>query len=305
MKIVLVGYYGYKNFGDELLLLWLLKYLNKHYEISTLSIVSPERIWLEEWLERHKNEYWFFDEIASIKVIDAVPSISREVDALVIWGGEVLTDARKVPYNGRNYLLRYRHYVWHKKLIFAGGIGTIIRPWTHFLYKRLLWTAQSVITREKYSYEIIKKYTNKGILHNDFAYDALEWIDAKSLISSIPGEYSILNCNTHIYTPASLEKITQWVKVQEWLGRALYFIAWTAGEDDSDVVIYHKLKKLFPTLNYLDRTKYSVKELAALIWWAKHGLAARLHVVLMLDWAWVPFEPLVYQEKVQRLLDKE
>jgi len=304
MNLVLVGYYWYRNFGDELLLLWLIHYLSKKYTIQKLSIVSPDSIWLNTWLQRHQSDYNFYKTINQIHVIPSVPNNDKEVDLLVIGGWEVLTDARAIPHNGWNYLLRYWNYVWKKKLVFAWWVGTIKRPWTAFLYQKLLSSANSVIVREQYSYEIVKNFTNKGVLHRDFAYDALEWIDLQSLTSPLSWEYALLNCNTHIYTSESIQKISQWLKVQEWLWRTIYFIAGTAWEDDSDVVVYRSLLEKFPQINHLDRMQYSVRELAWIFAWAKHGLAARLHVVLMLDRAWIEYEPLVYQEKVARLIDK-
>ena len=53
MKGFLKGYYGYKNFGDELLLLGVISYITQQYALDELVIEAGDPIRLESWLDRH------------------------------------------------------------------------------------------------------------------------------------------------------------------------------------------------------------------------------------------------------------
>jgi hypothetical protein len=55
MKIYLKGYYGYKNFGDELLLFGVIKEIFSRYPIEHLLIEVGNRLWIEKRIERNKK----------------------------------------------------------------------------------------------------------------------------------------------------------------------------------------------------------------------------------------------------------
>ena len=55
MKIYLKGYYGYKNFGDELLLFGVIKEIFSRYPVEHLVIEVGNRLWMKKRIERNKK----------------------------------------------------------------------------------------------------------------------------------------------------------------------------------------------------------------------------------------------------------
>jgi len=55
MKIYLKGYYGYKNFGDELLLFGVIKEIFSRYSVERLVIEVGNRLWMKKRIERNKK----------------------------------------------------------------------------------------------------------------------------------------------------------------------------------------------------------------------------------------------------------
>ena len=55
MKIYLKGYYGYKNFGDELLLFGVIKEIFFRYAVEHLVIEVGNHLRIKKWIERNKK----------------------------------------------------------------------------------------------------------------------------------------------------------------------------------------------------------------------------------------------------------
>lgn len=53
MKIYLKGYYGYKNFGDELLLFGVIKEIFSRYAVEHLVIEVGNHLRIKKWIERN------------------------------------------------------------------------------------------------------------------------------------------------------------------------------------------------------------------------------------------------------------
>ena len=55
MKIYLKGYYGYKNFGDELMLFGVIKEIFSRYAVEHLVIEVGNHLRIKKWIERNKK----------------------------------------------------------------------------------------------------------------------------------------------------------------------------------------------------------------------------------------------------------
>ncbi|MFA5748403.1 MAG: hypothetical protein WC872_04835, partial [Candidatus Absconditabacterales bacterium] len=49
------GYYGYKNFGDEILFFGLVKFIFSNYDVSKLYVEVGNKNWMEHWIEKNSQ----------------------------------------------------------------------------------------------------------------------------------------------------------------------------------------------------------------------------------------------------------
>lgn len=297
---LLKWYYGYKNFGDEVLLLWVIPYVFKNYPLTHLYIESADTVWLKVRLDRHAEllgEY-----VHQLTLIEKHTAKQYHRDELFLWWGEVLTDGRPFPYNGRNYLFRYPQTIFRGAYHLLWGIWT---PWTwisSWLWKLLVWRAKTVIVRETRSYEIVVRYRGKEntMLYHDFAEDVLPRIikDANIVFTqkTLPAKH-LLNTNPYIWSAETKQKLISFARNSP---HAYYFPA-EIGVDDQ---FFDELASEIPWLVYYDRTQYALPQICQYISFFSGVIAARLHVLRLAKLLHIPFEPLVYQEKISTFLEQ-
>ena len=299
-KLYLKWYYWYKNFGDELLLLWVLTYLKNTYWAIHITIETQDTIRLNHWMDVHA---WYFPDCKLSYASSRYETIVAQckADYLIIWWWEVITDARSIPYNWWNYLLRnYWYRLFWKKIVLLWWFWVPKHIWSNFLYKILYNYANSIVCREPASYERVIQYVskNKCVLHEDFAYTILRSIKTIHWSSSLwHGTYAIINCNPYIWSAETKQKIINYCS-QGWYDSLIYFPA----ELTIDAPMYNELLKELPNLIWYDRTAESLKTIALLFASASWWIAARLHVLILLQFYWVEYTPLVYQEKITKIL---
>jgi len=293
MIIYIKGYYWYKNLGDELLLFWVLKRVSQKFDATKILIEAGDVTWLSFWLEQNKR---------------ALPNIPLEVvwkrwqlkhkkDIVIFWWWEVVTDARPFPYNWWTYVLWFLKTIISKKYYILGGVWTVKNKTTPLLYKIFLGRAKKIVVRDSYSLKVTKRFNTNTELYKDFCYDFLElyaenfWLKNKKKNT----DSLLINTNKYIRNKETKELICDQAKEKS----SLYYLPWELWTDDT---FFSLLKKELPTLEILDWTKMSVKELLQVIQSSEAGIWARLHVLLLLDYFWVPYTPLIYQEKITHVL---
>ncbi|MDR2191179.1 MAG: hypothetical protein LBP53_08725 [Candidatus Peribacteria bacterium] len=115
MHVLIKGYYGFKNLGDELILFAVLQRIEETLHPKKISLISGDPQWLEHRLSMHKA---FFPPIFKKLTFLPKPSFTDHLrtflgkergtyDFIVFGGGQVLDEERKFPYNGRNLPLLY------------------------------------------------------------------------------------------------------------------------------------------------------------------------------------------------------
>lgn len=293
--IYLKWYYWFRNFGDELLLLGVINYLVQRYQCVTLVIETPDVSRLQSWIKKNsthlpivtiKYACWFIETIR----------YSASCGLIVIGWGEVVTDARAFPHNWWNYLLRNypRKLIW-KKITLLWWFGTAKWLSTRLLHQLLYRWTYEIITRESASYERVCSVVERDsvVAHKDFSYSILNKYAASLNKESL----CIINCNPYIWSHETEQKIIAYT--QKWNYDRLIYIP---AELTIDAPMYESLKKHLPNLIRYDRTHHTLEEITTLIasssWW----IAARLHILILLDYYWIPYQPLVYQEKITKIL---
>lgn len=313
MRFYLKGYYGYKNLWDEFLLLGLLSWLSwvsaQEGSIEHIVIETKNKERLTARLSENKQYF-----TVPLEVITAVgPDNIYKKDPTYIklfGGGEVISDARPFPYNGRNYLMKFADTIFRNRFWILWGVWTERKIGTKWLYTQILWRAERVVVREKSSFDVASKYTKKAQLYHDFCLNLLEQVLPRKAKKPLPTNTSsskiatskttqniLINVNTYIRNSTTKEKIKELTK--QFPEATFWFMPAEIWSDDT---LFAQIQEIIPTIKLYDRTEYSVEETCKFIQTIDYGLAARLHVLLLLDYFGVPFTALIYQEKIVKML---
>jgi len=167
------------------------------------------------------------------------------------------------------------------------------------LRKLLLSHTDHVIVREKHSYDVALHFTQKDhiTLYHDFALDILTTLPDVSHREAQSIPQVLLNINPYIRSAETKEKLRQIAKTHR--GESFRFFPAEYGVDDRYL---DELKQLFPNIQLFDWQNMHIDQIVKQISTFSFGVAARLHVLVLLRFLQIPFEPLIYQEKITTFL---
>ncbi|SHH16218.1 polysaccharide pyruvyl transferase family protein [Thermosipho atlanticus] len=152
-KILLVGYYGFGNLGDELMRISIKKFLKReNYQVVEL---LPKEV-------KYENAYSRFN------IISVLNAISKS-DIVICGGGGVLQDKTSFRSFMYYYLIFKISLFLRKPVIFFGNsFGPFKRYLSRILFKDLLRNKKLYIfSRDEVSYKYVKKYNNKAFIYTD------------------------------------------------------------------------------------------------------------------------------------------
>ena len=147
-KIVISGYYGFANIGDEAILATLVQELGPTHRLVVLS-ADPTVTWCE--YARHSVEAIPRMDLRAIwKALDGA-------DLLVSGGGGLMQDVtgwKSIPYYGLVMLLARLRGV--KVMVFAQGVGPLKRSWSRWLVRAFFSMASCVTVRDRDSVTLLQ-----------------------------------------------------------------------------------------------------------------------------------------------------
>lgn len=213
MKIYLKWFYWYKNFWDEVLLFWLLNYLQKEYNPDEIVVEVWSIEWIQRWLNKNKKylQSWIIDKLEFVENKEISKRFSQILSFFginkykkyfkVFGGWEVLDESRNFPHDGWNLALLHHYSIRKWKFILVWWIWTCEKFRTKKLLKYILHKAQKIICREKISYErAIANWWKNAISYEDFSKEIFK--DSSAIASEWRGGV-ILN-KTKWSAPTSL-----------------------------------------------------------------------------------------------------
>ncbi len=162
MKLLLIGYYGYENIGDEVLLSAILSSLKKQENISCKVLT---------YNSKKTKEFHNIEVVSRSKNLHLLQEI-KNADIVVVGGGSILQDAttsRSLYY----YLaILFFAKLLRKRVYFLGnGIGPINKYFNKLLIKFLIPKIDGIISRDKEAYDEFVAYGAKRIEQGvDLAY---------------------------------------------------------------------------------------------------------------------------------------
>ncbi|WP_069998802.1 polysaccharide pyruvyl transferase CsaB [Cellulosilyticum sp. I15G10I2] len=290
-KIVISGYYGFDNIGDEAVLSAILSLLRASIKDTDITVLSnnPE-----------KTKALYDVETVNRWDIKAIIKAIKACDLLISGGGSLLQDItsqKTVPY----YLGIVKIALWHKKRVvfYSQGIGPINHKWNKWFIKKVANQVDQIFVREYHSKKVLEAIGVKkpiivaadpvlGIKPSEHVYkyvkDLLGVEKAVGVyIRPWQDESAIIDC---------LEKALQYV-IQE--GYKVYLIPMHYAQDRE---VAHKLRARLKEHAIVIDKMLTIDEVVSYTASFEFIIGMRLHSLIMAAAMQTPMIGLAYDPKV-------
>lgn len=147
-KIVLSGYYGFDNIGDEAVLYGIISAIKQQIEDVEITVLSNDPAKTQAIYGVHAMNRWDMKRIAQ-KI--------KESDLLISGGGSLLQDVtsnKTIPY----YLAIIKMAKFYKKpvVFYSQGVGPIHKKWNRWLVKNTVNKVDAIFVRDSGSKELLE-----------------------------------------------------------------------------------------------------------------------------------------------------
>jgi polysaccharide pyruvyl transferase WcaK-like protein len=276
-KVFLVGYYGWNNTGDDMMLYSLLSYLSKINKNFNYTILSNDpKLFLPKELEYDKiiyiNEHNYFSILIQLILSDYI----------ILGGGTHFYDYGRIINRiyrlHQFYIIFYISKLLNKKIYFIGiGIECFKTQYGKNILKKILQTSDYIVVRDSLSYDIVIKY---GIKNIQLAKDLTYYIDIQKIINnkrkivynilgvSVLPFYKIYYKNKkidNIFITKIAKSLNNWLKLNDKNRIYLFNIKGKSKDDDVQItkLLYSKIidkkrvqiipyyKNFFITISYM------------------------------------------------------
>lgn len=310
-NILIVGNRSYKNLGDELILLWTVKLLVEKNKNITIAAYDPQ--WLKKFLSQSidTSKITFVTEIPKgirswIKYIQQWKiqerKIYRKIDAVIIWGGEIITEENK---NSYRYRLVSILPCFHKPRYLMWGIQLPKKYINRLLFDILLKKTKHIFARDHETVNELKTYGYQDVEFfmdtSFFAYDRKSYHQTKKTATK---KYILVNVNKNAehFLPEIIGDIKK--VYNEWYEVLYVSIAKWENQEYNDLQYAQKIKKWAnikeKDFTILDREK-DFENFVKILAQANKVISSRLHLFLIANFLGVPTKVYPYQKKILKM----
>lgn len=300
MKIVVSGYYGFGNLGDEAILevlVDLIKNCDPTFEIVVLSARAKETAEKLKVKAISRNDF-----LIILKEI-------KSADLFISGGGGLLQDvtSKRSLYYYLALILTAQTFKI-PTILLAQGIGPLTSPLSISLLSNVLKKTTAISVRDKVSYELVKLLGYRGNLQltADLAFLLKPDVQkAKDLLYKIginESPYIFLSPSKAVDNPTSIEALIQSVLFlrEEFGFEILVSPFYQRADKNASKLICERLKKRAFYLN----EEVSPKIMLGIIGASKLVLASRLHPLISAAVTGIPFLGIAYDPKLKNLVDE-
>lgn len=290
MKIVISGYYGFENIGDEAILYAIIQSLRKERPEIEITVLSNDpEITAKRYDVKAVNRWKLPDVTQAIKMSDG----------LISGGGSLMQDetgTRTIPY----YAGIIQIAKFHKKPVFvyAQGMGPFNRKLSRFIVKRAL------------------KNTTVTVRDND-SKQLLERIGVKDKINIVPDPVlgiDVVQQSSDWFTSEQFTKPVVTVSVRDWpttnnykqklaqalstIGKQGYEVVFIPMHGSYDSVTSEEIASMMDCESKIAPHDASIHEKIAMIHESELLIGIRLHALIFAAVVNTPFLPLSYDPKI-------
>lgn len=318
-KILLQGYYGVNNLGDDYILLSMMSMFSEIQDIRVTCITDGDRY--EDYVEYFDNKLQieFIKEKNSNLIIQMKDKLKllKHHDIWLIGGGGLYTTERFLTFYKLYLLISYAALNKTKVGFYGIEINSISKKSSKFLWKRILNKVDFVYARNDATVNLLKNLNSKNKRIDNYCDLTFSLVTKSEKTGSMNEEYDFLNEDYIIWGLAmpwkeeelSLEKYA--IRYNLFLNQIaklcnnynnlthvfLPFFERTDSKLIRDVVAHLNVKYRICT----DVPRY---ERRFLFKKSKFAVCMRFHSVLFSMYNEIPFAAISYAPKTSRILDE-
>lgn len=291
MHIVLSGYYGFDNVGDEAILLSIITALRKEQPTAEITVLSNNPDKTAKTYGVAAVNRWKMKEISKVL---------KTADGLISGGGSLLQDQtgmKTIPY----YCLIMRMAKFHKTpvFIYAQGMGPIRHPLSRKLTKFTLNRVDRVTLRDEASKELLNEIGVKQemtlvpdpVIGLDSSSFRSEWLERQSY------EDGYLSVSIRDW-PSEVDFMQKVADGLDLLAEAGHTIVFVPMHDIHDEKTSYKLVKMMKQKSVVAPGNLSIEEKVAIIGKSDLLIGMRLHSLIFSAIEATPFIALSYDPKI-------
>ncbi len=284
-NVVISGYYGYDNFGDEAILSVIIDHL--HMLRANITVLSHDP---------GKTSYYY--QVNSVKNFNLLGIIFaiKNCDVLISGGGSLLQDVTSLK-----SLLYYSFVIWLAKLfnkqviIFAQGIGPLQRQISQNIVRNLLSRCELVTVRDPKSADFLASWgINAGLVSDPVFSLDLPRSNPEPVVGIQLRAFKTIN-------DAFLQRLAE-VVVREFPDKKIELYVFQNALDMRISQVFEKmLKQLYPEIQTEIIHSISKNDFIIKISQLEYMIAMRFHAVLVAIKTGVPTIAINYDAKVAKL----
>lgn len=296
-KILISGYYGFNNFGDDAILHVLVSSLKSNLENPNITVISNNP-------ELTKQDY----KVNSVYKFDykAIFQQLKQTDLFISGGGSLLQDVTSFKSLFYYLSLIFLAKILNTKVcIYAQGIGPIKSKIGKFLTGNLLKIVDLVTVRDEKSQDLLKKLGVESILTSDPVWD-IQRPDESSENLQINKEKIQIGVQLREWKSLTDEKLKDIAKaVNSHFGNDKYQITLISLQDTQDLDAIKNLEQALKSINKdIDikiASKLSINDAINIISELDYCIAMRYHACLISIKFNIPTLAISYDPKVEIL----
>lgn len=301
--IVMSGYYGFNNTGDEAIMLSMHKNIQEmgdNYHITVLSNKPQET-----------KEKYNIEAVYRFGMRDVLRAI-KNCDVLLSGGGSLLQDSTSTRSLMYYLSITAAAKLMRKKvMLYANGIGPVSGKRNRRLVKQVVNKADLITLREENSYEELLSMgvnSKKCFVTADpvFTMDGIGREEAEALLAKegVPADKPIVVVSVRNWKDMDkfIGKFAQMCDtIVEKHGRNIVFLGM---QMPNDIIISEKVRKKMKQNAYILKENYSPYEVMGVISLADFILSMRLHTLIFAARQRVPLIGFIYDPKIEYYLEK-
>lgn len=269
-KVLLGGYFGFENIGDDAILLSEINFLKKENFIPIILTKSGKKIFNEESIDRYNF----------LKII----KLKNQFNSFILGGGGIFQDS--TSFRSLIYylsLINLMKFLNKKVILLNIGIGEIKREISKKLLLKTLKKCDLIIFRDEYSYNFFDDLSNKFISSDSSFYLNFQKKEKEDLIL----------VSLRYFKNLDLNKFKIFIdRLEEKISLNFEFIVFS--KEEIELAKYLNLN-YFHSQNPVE----TIEKIST----SKFLIGTRYHSIIFSILTETPFIGLIYDIKVKNLID--